>query len=355
MLGDVAVAVHPDDERYTHLVGKRVTLPLTEPRDSDHRRRLRRPGIRHRLRQDHAGARLQRLRRSASATSLPQIDILTLDAKINDNAPGAISRPRPLRRAQARRRRPRSARPARIGQAAQADGAARRPHRRGDRADAHRPVVRRDEQAGAGRTLSGQIDREAALRRGRSGESSSCRRTGRPPTTSGSRTSRTGASRASSGGAISIPAWYDDDGNIFVARRRGRSARTGARGTATTGALRQDEDVLDTWFSSALWPFSTLGWPNRQTRTPNLTTLYLPSSVLVTGFDIIFFWVARMVMMTTALHRPGAVPRGLHPRPRARRRRPEDVEVEGQHRSTRSISSTASRSTPRRQAHHRPR
>jgi valyl-tRNA synthetase len=86
-----------------------------------------------------------------------------------------------------------------------------------------------------------------------------------------------------------IPAWYDDAGNIFVARTE-EEARAKA---GTDRPLRQDEDVLDTWFSSALWPFSTLGWPEQ---TPALKTFY-PTSVLVTGFDIIFFWVARMIMM----------------------------------------------------------
>ncbi len=88
-----------------------------------------------------------------------------------------------------------------------------------------------------------------------------------------------------------IPAWYDDGGNIYVARTEAE-ARTKFK-LAPNLALKQDEDVLDTWFSSALWPFSTLGWPEQ---TPELKTFY-PTSVLVTGFDIIFFWVARMVMM----------------------------------------------------------
>ena len=99
-----------------------------------------------------------------------------------------------------------------------------------------------------------------------------------------------------------IPAWYDEDGNIFVARSRGGSA--GTRPPAQrNGSTAADEDVLDTWFSSALWPFSTLGWPEE---TPDTRRLFLPSSVLVTGFDIIFFWVARMVMMS--LHFTGKVP-----------------------------------------------
>ncbi len=90
-----------------------------------------------------------------------------------------------------------------------------------------------------------------------------------------------------------IPAWYDEDGKFYVGRSE---AEVRAKHKlAASVKLKQDEDVLDTWFSSALWPFSTLGWPKQ---TPELKSFY-PTSVLVTGFDIIFFWVARMVMMGT--------------------------------------------------------
>ena len=95
-----------------------------------------------------------------------------------------------------------------------------------------------------------------------------------------------------------IPAWYDADGNVFV----GRNLDEAREKAGDERELRQEDDVLDTWFSSALWPFSTLGWP---AQTEELKT-FLPTSVLVTGFDIIFFWVARMVMMT--LHFTGEVP-----------------------------------------------
>ena len=88
-----------------------------------------------------------------------------------------------------------------------------------------------------------------------------------------------------------IPAWYDEDGNIYVGRSEADVREKHKLGAAV--ALRQDDDVLDTWFSSALWPFSTLGWPEK---TPEVEKYY-PGSVLVTGFDIIFFWVARMIMM----------------------------------------------------------
>ena len=89
-----------------------------------------------------------------------------------------------------------------------------------------------------------------------------------------------------------IPAWYDADGNIYVGRSE-EEVRA-KNNIAADVELKQDEDVLDTWFSSALWTFSTLGWPEQ---TPELKTFH-PTDVLVTGFDIIFFWVARMIMMT---------------------------------------------------------
>ncbi|SHF82926.1 valyl-tRNA synthetase [Modicisalibacter ilicicola DSM 19980] len=89
-----------------------------------------------------------------------------------------------------------------------------------------------------------------------------------------------------------IPAWYDPEGNVFVARSEAEAREK--YGLAPDALLTQDEDVLDTWFSSGLWTFATLGWPEN---TPELATFH-PTSVLVTGFDIIFFWVARMIMMT---------------------------------------------------------
>ena len=101
-----------------------------------------------------------------------------------------------------------------------------------------------------------------------------------------------------------IPAWYDPAGNIHVGRDE---AEVRAKyGLADDVPLRQDEDVLETWFSSALWPFSTQGWPDEAAMAERGFDRYLPSSVLVTGFDIIFFWVARMIMMTD--HFTGEVP-----------------------------------------------
>jgi valyl-tRNA synthetase len=99
-----------------------------------------------------------------------------------------------------------------------------------------------------------------------------------------------------------IPAWYGPDGSVFVAKDAGGAAARARAHYGRDEVLAQDPDVLDTWFSSALWPFSTLGWPE-QTRE---LARYYPGDVLVTGFDIIFFWVARMMMM--GLHLMGDVP-----------------------------------------------
>jgi valyl-tRNA synthetase len=103
-----------------------------------------------------------------------------------------------------------------------------------------------------------------------------------------------------------IPAWYGENGEIFVAHNEDE-ARAQARAAAYAGELTRDPDVLDTWYSSALWPFSTLDWtPDYPQQSNPALDLYLPSTVLVTGFDIIFFWVARMVMMTR--HLTGKIP-----------------------------------------------
>ncbi len=180
----------------------------------------------------------------------------------------------------------------------------------------------------------------------------------------GWKTSSPGASRASSGGAIRFRPGTAGRSTatqlsiakmkIFVAESEAEalaqardyykrevelSSARSTRASACVGLRRRqalpekvpvwrDEDVLDTWFSSALWPFSTLGWPDQ---TPELKRYY-PTDVLVTGFDIIFFWVARMMMIGAALHEGGAVPHRLHPRAGARRARRQDVEVEGQRR-----------------------
>jgi valyl-tRNA synthetase len=104
-----------------------------------------------------------------------------------------------------------------------------------------------------------------------------------------------------------IPAWYSDAGKVYVAHDEAEAKKIAAK-DGYTGNLKRDNDVLDTWYSSALWPFSTLDWTGDEAKDASNIALqqYLPSSVLVTGFDIIFFWVARMVMMTT--HITGKIP-----------------------------------------------
>src|SRR5690606_31995370 len=93
-----------------------------------------------------------------------------------------------------------------------------------------------------------------------------------------------------------IPAWFDAEGKCYVGRSEAEVREKNGLGADV--ALTQDSDVLETWFSSQLWPFSTMGWPNEQAMAERGFDRYLPSSVLVTGFDIIFFWVARMIMAT---------------------------------------------------------
>ena len=128
-----------------------------------------------------------------------------------------------------------------------------------------------------------------------------------------------------------IPAWYGPDGKVFVAQTEEEAVSRALAYYAETEAITpmqghdmaldpasrapfliRDEDVLDTWFSSALWPFSTLGWPDRSADLDR----YYPTDVLVSGFDIIFFWVARMMMMALHFMQRSAVLDRLHPRPR---------------------------------------
>ena len=188
------------------------------------------------------------------------------------------------------------------------------------------------------------VQRQAAGRAGdqggaRAGASRSSRAGGRRPTTSGWRTSATGTISRQLWWGHRIPAWYcDTDGSDpRLAHGPQRSARNAA------ARFARITDVLDTWFSSGLWPFSTLGWPDE---TPELRRRSIRPRCLVTGFDILFFWVARMAMLGLHFMERRAVPRRLHPRPRARRRGAEDVEVEGQRRSIRWRSWTSTAPTP---------
>ena len=161
MLGDVAVAVNPEDERYRQSGRQARAAAAHRPHDPGDRRRLRRPGVRHRLREDHAGARFQRL--PGRAAPRPGADQHPhAGCEDQRQRAGGLPRPRPLRGAQARARRSAGAGAAGVGEAAQAQGAALRAHRRDRRADAHRPVVRahgraRQARPGSGRPRRGQV------------------------------------------------------------------------------------------------------------------------------------------------------------------------------------------------------
>ena len=307
MLGDTAVMIHPEDPRYPGLIGKEVVLPLTGRRipvigdeyvDREFGTGVVKVTPAHDFNDYQVGQR----------HGLPMINLFTPEAALNDNAPEKY---RGLDRYEARK-------------AVLADLeelgllVETKPHRlqvpRGDRTgQVIEPYL----------TDQWFVKMDALARRGlelvESGEVKFV-----PP--NWINTYRHWMENIQDW-CISrqlwwghrIPAWFDQDGNCYVARNEEEAyAQAAARraGLAPLGdkdncsgaspALRRDEDVLETWFSSQLWPFSTLGWPDAQAMAQRGFDRYLPSSVLVTGFDIIFFWVARMIMATDSF--TGKVP-----------------------------------------------
>jgi valyl-tRNA synthetase len=291
MLGDMAVAVHPADERYRGYIGQKLLLPLTG-------RRI--PVIGDEYVDPAFGTGCVKITPAHDFNDyqvglrhkLEPLSIFTLDARVNDNAPAAY---RGLDRFDAREK---------VLADLQDQGliAETKPHQlmvpRCGRTGAVVEPMLTDQWFVKMETLAA-----AGLQAVASGEVKFV--PGNWTTTYNQWLDNIQdwcVSRQLWWGHR-IPAWYDAEGNVYVGRTRQEAQakhrqamleriRTG--GKVTSSELRQDDDVLDTWFSSALWPFSTLGWP---ADNPALR-LYLPSSVLVTGFDIIFFWVARMVMMT---------------------------------------------------------
>ncbi|MBX3588552.1 MAG: valine--tRNA ligase [Ramlibacter sp.] len=321
MLGDVALMVHPEDERYTHLIGKTVTLPLVgreipviadEYVDKAFGTGVVKVTPAHDPNDYAVGQRHQ----------LPMIVVLTLQAAINDNAPEKY---RGMDRFVARKA---------IVADLEASGALVETKK-------HKlmvPICTR-----TGQVVEPMLTDQWFVAMSKVSE--------QDPT--GKSIAQKAIDAVASGEVTfvpenwvntynqwmnniqdwcisrqlwwghQIPAWYDEDGHVIVARNE---AEAQARAPGKT--LRRDEDVLDTWYSSALVPFSTMGWPGavgaensvrpepveglRQAQPERGDTgltdydLYLPSSVLVTGYDIIFFWVARMIMMTT--HFTGRVP-----------------------------------------------
>ena len=282
MLGDVAVAVHPGDERYKALVGKPLHLPLTA-------RSI--PVIADDYVDPEFGTGCVKITPAhdfndyamGQRHSLPLINVMTLDAKISDQAPA--------------------------------------PYRGLDRFEARKRVLADLEALGL--LVSVKPHKLKVPRSGRTGVIVE------PMLTDQWFVKMDGLARqgldAVASGEVKfhpehwtstynhwleniqdwcisrqlwwghqIPAWYDDAGNIYVGRSEEEVRRKNTTSLSAGAKLRRDSDVLDTWFSSALVPFTSLGWPEKSRDLD----LFLPSSVLVTGFDIIFFWVARMVMMT---------------------------------------------------------
>jgi len=296
MLGDVAVMVHPEDERYRHLIGQKVVLPLVG-------REI--PVIADDYVDREFGTGVVKVTPAHDANDyavgqrhgLPIIGVLNLDATLNDEAPEIF---RGMNRFAARKA---------IVADLEAQGLLVETKK-------HKLMVPRC--ARTGQIIEPMLTDQWFVAMSQ-------------PDTSGKSIAQKAIDAVASGQVrfvpenwvntynqwmnniqdwcISrqlwwghqIPAWHGDDGSFFVARNEDE-ARAKAEKAGYSGALRRDEDVLDTWYSSAMVPFSSLGWP---AQTEDLA-LYLPSSVLVTGHDIIFFWVARMIMMTT--HFTGKVP-----------------------------------------------
>ncbi|MES2007730.1 MAG: valine--tRNA ligase [Pseudomonadota bacterium] len=301
MLGDVAVAVDPTDERYLPLVGKMLKLPLSDREipiiadeyvDKEFGTGCVKITPAHDLNDYAVGQRHK----------LPLLTIMTLEAKINDEAPVAY---RGMDRFVARKQ---------IVADLDAQGLLEqvKPHKlmvpRGDRTGViiepmltDQWFVAMSKPAPEGTFFPGKSIAETALDKVASGEIKFVPENWSTTYNQWLNNIQDWCISRQLWWGHQIPAWYDEAGKCFVARSE-EEAQAQARAAGSTGPLRREDDVLDTWFSSALVPFSSLGWP---AETPELQH-FLPSSALVTGYDIIFFWVARMVMMTK--HFTGKVP-----------------------------------------------
>ena len=302
MLGDTAVMVHPEDERYKHMIGKMVKLPLTDREipiiadsyvDLEFGTGCVKVTPAHDFNDYAVGQR----------HGLPMISILTLDAKINEHAPEKY---RGLDRFDARKA---------VVADLEALGIL-------EKTDKHKLKVPRGDRTGV--VIEPMLTDQWFVAMSKPGDD------GKSITEKALDVVHSGEIKFYPENWVNtynqwlnniqdwcisrqlwwghqIPAWYGTNGEIFVAHSEEEASAEAAR-QGYTGALKRDEDVLDTWYSSALWPFSTLDWSgDAATDAANsILQQYLPSTVLVTGFDIIFFWVARMVMMTK--HITGKIP-----------------------------------------------
>ncbi len=302
MLGDTAVMVHPEDERYQHMIGKTVKLPLTGREipiiadayvDREFGTGCVKVTPAHDFNDYAVGQR----------HDLPMISILTLDGKINDHAPEKY---RGLDRFDARKA---------VVADLEAAGIL-------VKVDKHKLKVPRGDRTGvviepmltdqwfvamSKPGADGKSITEKALEAVHSGEIKFYPENWVNTYNQWLNNIQDWCISRQLWWGHQIPAWYGVNGEVFVARSE-EEARHLADQAGYAGQLNRDEDVLDTWYSSALWPFSTLDWTGDaaiDAANPMLQQ-YLPSSVLVTGFDIIFFWVARMVMMTK--HITGKIP-----------------------------------------------
>ena len=279
LLGDTAVAVNPEDERYRHLIGKRLRLPLAERCipviadayvDPDFGSGCVKITPAHDFNDHEIGRR----------HGLQQINIFTPRAALNDNVP---ERFRGLDRFEARQR---------VLAELEAAGLLARTEKhtlmvpRGDRSGAVIEPYLTDQWYVRIAPLA-----EPAIAAVESGRTRFVPENWAKTYFEWMRNIKDWCISRQLWWGHRIPAWYDERGNVYVGRDESEARIKHRLGPEV--ALHQDEDVLDTWFSSALWPFSTLGWPEQ---TPELNRYY-PTTVLLTGFDIIFFWVARMMMM----------------------------------------------------------
>ena len=278
MLGDTAVAVHPEDNRYRDHIGKTITLPLVG-------RQI--PIIADDYVDPEFGTGCVKITPAhdfndydmGKRHKLPMINIFTIDACINDEAPEAY---RGMDRFDARKK---------ILAELEAAGLL-------EKVDDHKLMVPRGDRSGS--VIEPYLTdqwyvkiaplAEPAIKAVEDGHIRFVPDNWKNTYFDWMRNIQDWCISRQIWWGHRIPAWYDDQGQVYVGRSEQEVRDKHQLGDRK---LRQDEDVLDTWFSSALWPFSTLGWPEQ---TEPLKTFY-PTSALVTGFDIIFFWVARMIMM----------------------------------------------------------
>ncbi len=305
MLGDTAVMVHPEDERYQRMIGKTVKLPLCDREipiiadayvDREFGTGCVKVTPAHDFNDYAVGQR----------HGLPIISILTLDAKINDHAPEKY---RGMDRFDARKA---------VVADLEALGLL-------EKTDKHKLKVPRGDRTGVviepmltdqwfvamskpavGPNSDGKSITEKALECVASGEIKFVPENWVNTYNQWLNNIQDWCISRQLWWGHQIPAWYGINGEVFVAHDEAEARRMADKADYA-GPLTRDADVLDTWYSSALWPFSTLDWtPEYPAKSNDALDLYLPSSVLVTGFDIIFFWVARMVMMTK--HLTGRIP-----------------------------------------------